>query len=113
MSEELIGKLYASRRYDAANNYQPYYQSALVDLVREMTEEAMAKGLTLSRWETSTGKWGKKITWALHRGERADQARYQREVVGVVILHAVEGTSARCEAYKALQGLRQTLQEAQ
>ena len=113
MNDELIGKLFNSRHYDAA--YQPFYEGTVVDLVRALARGADLKGLTLSRWEWNKGQWSKQITWALHKGPRTAQFRAlaEEDVVGAVYLTAPEGKTTACAAYDALTGLLQALEAYQ
>ena len=111
INEELISKLFISRHYDTANNYQPVYKGPVVDLVQAIARRAVLLGLTLSRWESNQDKWSKKITWALHKGPRPDQFRrlLDEDVVGAIYLTAPEGKTVNCAAYAALTGLLQAL----
>lgn len=104
--QSLSTKLFNSRLFDHETGRR-IYQSEMVDLVQQLEAAAAAKGLTLSRWETTVGKYGKSITYALHSGERAAQFRYQpkESVVDYCYLGTLEGTSRRCEAYRALSAM--------
>ena len=114
-NEGLISKLFNSRHYDAANNYQPFYEGPMVDLVRALAAEAAVKGMTLSRWETHRGKWDTHITWALHTGPRTAQFRDLADdaVLDVIYLTTPEGKTTACAAYNALTGLAQMLEAHQ
>jgi hypothetical protein len=108
----LANHLYRSRSYDyELKRY--FYRSEVADLVRQLEEDAAARGVNFSRWETTQGKWGKRITYALHTGERQAQFRYmpQGSVIDVCVLDQVEGTSRRCEAYRGLSSLMDALLE--
>lgn len=88
------------------------YESEVADLVRKLEKTAAAKGLTVSRWQAN--KSGRKvtITWAIHRGARAEQFRRMAEgdVIDYAILDQLEGTTTRCEAYRELSHLLQVLE---
>lgn len=82
-------------------------ESPVADLVRQLHAAAAEKGLSLSRWQANAGNYKTTITWMIHTGGRADQARYQpgTTIIDVARLSAWEGTSTRCDAYAALSGL--------
>ena len=79
------------------------YTSPFIGLVREIEKRAEERGLTLSRWQTNGQNHRTTVTYMLHSGERAAQARLQGGDVFTVTLSALEGATPRCEAYKALE----------
>lgn len=81
--------------------------SQVADLVREVYAAAEANGLHLSRWQANKGNYQTTITYMLHTGPRREQARYQPEdsIVAIERLHAVEGSTTRCAAGRALTRL--------
>lgn len=105
-AQPIINSLFSSRQYNPATQTITY-SSDVVELVKQVEAAAEAKGLTLSRWQAN--KSGRKvtITYAIHSGDRAVQARYQPEesVVASCTLDALEGTSKRCEAYRKLNAM--------
>lgn len=82
-------------------------------LLTHVEEKAAAKGLTLSRWQSSKAKWIVKITYAIHYGARPAQFRYLNPhgLVAHVVLHNREGKTRRCEAYRGLAHLLTQLEE--
>lgn len=86
-----------------------YNGGQVESLANEIAEKAKAQGLTLSRWQANDTRSGyvKRITYALHTGERAAQFRYQPDgsIEDYVILDNLEGTTERCEAYRELSRL--------
>jgi hypothetical protein len=80
--------------------------SATAELVGQIEAAAAAKGLTVSRWQTVGGSTRLTITWAIHRGERVAQLAQQDNIIGdKVILTAMEGSTTRSTAYRALSKL--------
>lgn len=103
-AERIIRQLVNSRSFDFDFNTH-VYSGPVVDMIRQISASAEAKGLTLSRWQAN--KPGRKtvITYAIHSGARADQARHQSGIVASVVLLAPEGKTSRCDAYAQLVDL--------
>jgi hypothetical protein len=110
----LTTELFKSRRYDFATGTFSY-ASPMVDLVAEIEAECAARGLTLSRWQANKGNHATTITYAVHTGTRAAQFRYQPDetVIDYCRLTSLEGTTARCEAYKALSAMLAEVRSAE
>ena len=96
-----------------SKSFSLYNGGKTEELVNEIAEKAKTQGLTLSRWQCNDRKTGhvKRITYALHSGERAAQFRYQpgESVEDYIMIDNLEGSTERCEAYKALLSLKQFL----
>lgn len=84
-------------------------------LLTHVEAKVAARGLTLSRWQSSKAKWIVKITYAIHYGTRPAQFRYlnPQGLVAHVVLHNREGKTRRCEAYRGLAHLLTQLEEYQ
>lgn len=85
----------------------------LARLLVNVEAKAQARGLTLSRWQSSKAKWIVRITYALHYGARPVHFRhiYPGNLVAHVVLHNREGKSERCEAYRGLTQLLTYLED--
>ena len=105
----LVKCLYKSRQYvkDSLHTGHYEYYGPVVELVEEIEKICAEKGLSLSRWETNIGKYGKRITWAVHNGERKSQFRYvpNDQVIDFAVLWEAEGKTHSCEAYQQLSRL--------
>ena len=105
----LVKRLYKSRQYVWDGLYTGHYEyyGPVVELVEELEKVCAEKGLSLSRWETNLGKYKKRITWAVHKGERKSQFRYMSDdqVINAVVLWQMEGKTRSCEAYRQLSRL--------
>lgn len=105
-----VRHLTKSRRYDKQAGVTRY-DSPVADLVRAIEAEAAARGLTLSRWETSGKRlvFDKRITWAVHAGEKpakhADLFAREGVLIGPIHLSQAEGATERCAAYRSLGAL--------
>ena len=90
-----------------ATQIKLYNGGVTEELANHLAAEAEAKGLTLSRWQANKGRHATTITYAVHSGERAAQFRYQPadSVVDYEIMHQLEGSTPRCEAYRKLEKL--------
>lgn len=108
----LVRALYESRRFDFGENHF-YFEGPMVDLVQRMEQIARARGLTLSRWQANKPGRRVVVTWMLHGGDRADQARYQKDVVESAVMHQIEGRTERCNAYQALSDMLERMSIAQ
>lgn len=106
--EQIVRQLFNSGTYDFTTDTRTY-SGPVVELVREIAALAETRGMTLSRWQTNKSTRATVITYTIHSGERASQARYQSGVVDSIVLTAIEGKTARCEAYMALTRLRAAL----
>lgn len=82
-------------------------------LLTQLEQLCTARGLTLSRWQSSKAKWIVKITYAIHYGARPAHSRhlYPGAVVAQVVLHNREGKTTRCEAYRGLVQLLTELED--
>lgn len=79
----------------------------VANLVRDIWAEAELRGLHLSCWRGSA-PYGRKITWAVHRGPRparADGTIPPEDLVARIVLYQREGTTRRCTAYRKLSEL--------
>lgn len=87
-----------------ATQFKLYNGGVVEEMANNIAAMAEAKGLTLSRWQANKGNHATTITYALHTGERAPQFRLQADgtVVDFEKLSQLEGSTPRCEAYKAL-----------
>jgi hypothetical protein len=85
--------------------------SQVGQLVNQIEETAKNQGLTLSRWQANKGGFTIEITYIVHTGEREAQARHQPEdsIVAITRLSQMEGTTARCQAYRELTKLANEL----
>lgn len=79
--------------------------SPVGQLINSIEARATEKGLTLSRFQANKGKHATSITYVVHSGERAAQARWQKNVVASCNLQSTEGHTEKCTAFKALTGL--------
>jgi len=106
----LSSTLFHSKQYDATMGIwvADTPVARLVDTLEHLADE---RGLTLSRWQSSTARWIVNITYALHYGERPTQSRYLDNslTVAVVKLANQEGRTQRCEAYRKLSELLSVL----
>lgn len=79
--------------------------SPVGQLIDQLEATAREKGLTLSRFQANKNKHAVSVTYVVHSGERAAQARWQENVVTSVNLQSLEGHTEKCAAFKALTGL--------
>lgn len=81
-------------------------------LLSQLEALAAARGLTVSRWQSSKAKWIVKITYIVHYGQRPVHSRHLHPyaIVGKVVLHNREGKTERCEAYRGLAQLLNQLE---
>lgn len=81
-------------------------------LLSELEQRCTAKGLTLSRWQSSKAKWIVRITYAIHYGARPMHSRHlkPRYTVARITLYNREGKTTRCEAYRGLANLLSQLE---
>lgn len=90
--------------------------TATADLIRAIETEIAPRGWTLSRWQTSSTKnaFVVTITYAVHRGQR--RSRFietpTADVIDYVRINQIEGRTERCESYRALFGLLQSVSRA-
>lgn len=98
-----------------ATKFNLYNGGVTEELANRVAEMAEAKGLTLSRWQANKGNHATTITYAVHTGERAAQFRWQPDesVIDFERLNNLEGTTPRCEAYKALVRLADVVEDYQ
>lgn len=84
-------------------------------LLSRLEAATAARGLTLSRWQSSKAKWIVRITYAVHHGTRPVHSRhlYPAALVASVVLHNREGKTEKCEAYRGFAQLLQELGEYQ
>ena len=84
----------------------------VLDIVEELNEACEARGLTLSRWQTSNReltpisptavRYWTTVTYLIHTGERKAQSRHVKGVKHKLVLHSREGFTKDCLAYKRL-----------
>jgi hypothetical protein len=74
-------------------------------LIDQIETEAMSKGLTLSRFQANGQAHKVTVTYVVHSGERAAQARYQTGIVAECQLKSAEGHTEKSAAFKALATL--------
>ena len=103
--DSLITHLYSYTRVWDGNRW--VVDTPVARLLSELEAKAAAKGLTLSRWQSSKAKWIVKITYALHYGSRPMHARHINPyfLVAKVTLNNREGKTEKCEAYRGLTQL--------
>lgn len=82
-------------------------------LLTELEHLCTARGLSLSRWQSSKAKWIVKITYAIHVGARPMHSRHLKPyyTVARVTLYNREGKTHRCEAYRGLNQLLTQLEQ--
>jgi hypothetical protein len=73
-------------------------------LVETIQNAAAARGLTLQRYQTTRSKFQVTINYALHSGPVRPSSSLRCDGERVT-LNQREGTTTRCEAYRALSGL--------
>lgn len=84
--------------------------SATADLVREIEARAAEHGLTLSRWQTNHGNHDCTVTYSLHSGPRAARSTLQENCIKEVWFRGLEGKTANCRAYRALERMMAALE---
>lgn len=106
---KIITALYKSRKWD---NGVYAYESPMVDLVERIIKTATAKGFRLDRWQTNTrmGR-GSTVTYAVVPAS-SPHARFSKlaDSIFITVINQVEGTTTRCEAYRKLAKLAQSLE---
>jgi hypothetical protein len=86
--------------------------TAVGQVVAQLETEAARRQMTLSRWQANQGSHKVSITYAIHSGERAGQARYQEGVLAQAHLSQMEGTTSRSEAYRRFSALLNEVRNA-
>jgi|SRR5579864_976108 len=92
--------------------YRVNANSPVAKLVESIEQQTAERGLTVSRWQTNSKAHGfvDHITWTIHTGPRAVQARYQKNIVSSIVLHQIEGNTENCRAYRQLSRLLKAIQ---
>jgi hypothetical protein len=87
-----------------------YNASPVGMLLGEIQKLAESKSLTVSRWQTNKGNHACIVSYAVHSGGRAVQARHQSGVVASCSFSGLEGSTSRCQAYADLSAMLRELQ---
>jgi len=79
------------------------------ELISEIESLASEKGMYLHRYQSNLGRYRVRIVYALH--ESAEKPRTSTECSGPkVTLNNREGATTRCEAYRKLTELKESIQ---
>lgn len=91
------------------------HRSETAEIVIRLWAACRARGWTLSRWQSNQGKYGHSITWMIHTGERAAQARRQPEdtIIKSAFDDRLEGKTVRSTWGIVLSGWLDELSEQQ
>lgn len=113
MNPSLLSTLHGYTRTWDAQQAMWVVDTPVARLLTQIEALAAAKGLTLSRWQSSKAKWIVKITYAVHWGSRPMHSRHLSPYARVaqVVLRNREGKTERCEAYRQLSHLLKELEE--
>lgn len=101
-----------TRTWDTARGHW-VVDTPVARLLSHLEAAVQARGLTLSRWQSSKAKWIVRITYAIHYGARPVQSRhlYPEAIVASVVLYNREGKTEKCEAYRGFTQLLQELED--
>lgn len=83
-------------------------KNVVTDLIETIRTSAASRGLTLHRYQSNKGNYSTTITYALNSS--AERPVSSRDCDGSYVkLTHLEGTTERCEAFRKLSCLLETL----